>query len=945
MAEKKLFLLDAMALIYRAYFALNKNPRINSKGLNTSAILGFANTLFDVIRNEKPTHIAVAFDTAAPTQRHVDFTAYKAHREEMPEDLSVAIPYIKELIEAFNIPVVVKEGYEADDIIGTLAKKAEKKGFLSYMMTSDKDFGQLVTDRILIYKPSKFGNPAEVWGKKEVCEKFSIKEPEQVKDILGLWGDASDNIPGIPGVGEVTAKKLISEFGTVENLLANADKIQNEKLRQKVIENKDKAILSKQLATIILDVPVEFDEKKLEIEPPDAERLKKLFDELEFRTFAQRVFTWMSLGKSPSAESVESLPGRQAGAVEKKPEPGDQTDLFSSAEHTHAPGANFKTIKDTRHEYHVVDTPAKRKALIIDLKKQSSFCFDTETTGVDPISSELVGMSFAFKPFEAYYIPLPEDFEECKKIVHEFRPVLEDPVILKIGQNVKFDIGMFRLYEVFVKEPLFDTMLAHYLLQPDMRHNMDVLAETYLNYSPVSIETLIGKKGSKQLSMRSVDLETIKEYAAEDADVTLQLKTIFEPMLKKTDTRELFDTIEMPLVPVLVSMEMEGVRLDGHALKEYSGQLEKEIRVLEKAIYEDAGQTFNIASPRQLGEILFEKMNIVEKPRQTAKSKQYSTSEDILIRLENKHPIIGKILEYRSLTKLKSTYVDVLPSLVNPKDERLHTSYNQAVAATGRLSSNNPNLQNIPVRTEKGREIRKAFIPRSDHYLLLSADYSQVELRIIAHLAKDKAMIGDFQSGMDVHSATAMRIYGVKQEEVTREMRRNAKTVNFGIIYGMSAFGLSERLNIPRKEAADIIDQYFSKYHGIKEYIDKTIAFAKKHGYVETMMKRRRYLRDINSSNATVRGFAERNAINAPIQGTAADLIKIAMINILHELEKKKLTSKMILQVHDELVFDMLKTEADQVRAIVDDKMKHAIPLDVPVDVEISAGKNWLEAH
>ncbi|HTX88150.1 MAG TPA: DNA polymerase I [Bacteroidales bacterium] len=943
MPEKKLFLLDAMALIYRAFYALNKTPRINSKGLNTSAILGFANTLFDVLRNEKPTHIAVAFDTAAPTVRHTDFTAYKAHREETPEDLAASIPYIKEMIEAFNIPVIALDGYEADDIIGTLAKKAEEKGFLTYMMTSDKDFGQLVSDKTLIYKPSKFGNPAEVWGVKEVCNRFGITRPDQVKDMLGLWGDASDNIPGIPGVGEVTAKKLIAEFGTVEELIKRADEIRNDKLREKVIAFKDQAILSKQLATIILDVPVEFKEKELQTEPPDRERLKTLFEELEFRAFAQRVFTWMSVEEG--GQKLEDGKEKTEEGRRKEPQEKGQTDLFAQAEEFPIASSTYKTITTTPHTYHLTDTPEKRKSLIRELSGHPSFCFDTETTGIDTLASELVGMSFAMKPFEAYYIPLPENQEECRRIVHEFKPVLEDPKIEKIGQNMKFDIAMLRLYDVFVQGPMFDTMLAHYLIQPDMRHNMDVLSETYLKYAPVSIETLIGKKGGKQLSMRSVETETIKEYAAEDADVTLQLKSVFEPMLKKTDTRELFDRIEMPLVPVLVAMETEGVKLDKKALQEYSGELQKEISVLEHSIYEDAGTTFNIASPKQMGEILFEKMNIVDKPRQTTRTKQYSTSEDVLIKLVNKHPIVEKILEYRSLTKLKSTYVDVLPGLVSPRDGRIHTSYNQAVAATGRLSSNNPNLQNIPIRTEKGREIRKAFVPREEGWRLLSADYSQVELRIIAHLSRDEAMIGDFRSGIDVHSATAARIYGVNQNEVTPDMRRNAKTVNFGIIYGMSAFGLSERLNIPRSEAAGIISQYFSKYHRLKEYMDKTIAFAKKHGYVETMMKRRRYLRDINSSNATVRGFAERNAINAPIQGTAADLIKIAMINIHRELEEKKFRSRMILQVHDELVFDIPEKELEKVHSLVEDKMKHAIPLDVPVEVEISSGTNWLEAH
>ena len=947
MQEKKLFLLDAMALIYRAFYALNKNPRVNSKGLNTSAILGFANTLFDVLRNDKPTHIGVAFDTAAPTQRHVDFAAYKAHREEAPEDLIASLPYIHELIEAFNIPTLILPGYEADDIIGTLAKQAETKGFITYMMTSDKDFGQLVSEKTLIYKPAKFGNPAEIWGPREVCEKFGIERPEQVKDILGIWGDASDNIPGIPGIGEVGAKKLIAEFGSVENLIANAKKISNDKLREKVETNKEIALLSKQLATILLDVPIEFQEEKLIMDPPDMERLKKLFAELEFRTFGQRVFTWMTTGFSATTDV------QKTGTVRiDKPEQKDlaqdvaspQLSIFGVADQDHPEPGNFETIESTEHIYHLADTAAKRAELIRTLKNQKSFCFDTETTGLDMQDAELVGMSFSIRPHEAWYIPLPENYHEAHEIVGEFKMVFEDERIEKAGQNMKFDISMLKWYDVEVKGKFFDTMLAHYLLQPDQRHNMDFLSEAYLNYKPVAIEALIGKKGQGQLTMRSVDTELIKEYAAEDADVTLQLKQVFEPMLESTKTRELFDDIEIPLVPVLASMEREGVKLDSATLHDYSAELLKEINVLEAGIFEDAGTTFNIASPKQLGEILFDRLKVTENPRQT-KTKQYSTGEDILIKLVNKHPIIQKILDYRSLTKLKSTYVDVLPTLVSKRDGRIHTSYNQAVAATGRLSSNNPNLQNIPIRTEKGREIRKAFVPRNKDYILLSADYSQIELRIIAYLSRDAEMIADFRSGLDIHAATAAKVFGVKLEDVTREMRRNAKAVNFGIIYGMSSFGLSERLNIPRKEATEIIQQYFSRYKGIRSYIDQTIAFAKKNGFVETMMKRRRYLRDINSSNQTVRGFAERNAINAPIQGTAADLIKIAMIGIYKEFSRLDLRSRMILQVHDELVFDVLRNEIDQVKAIVEDKMKNAIPMDVPVEVEISQGENWLEAH
>ncbi len=984
---KKLFLLDAMALIYRAYFAFNKNPRMSSKGVNTSAIFGFANVLLDLLKNEKPTHIGVAFDTMAPTVRKVGFEAYKAHRQETPEDIIKSLPYIHELIEGFNIPVLFVDGYEADDVIGTLAKQAEKNGFITYMMTSDKDFGQLVSDKTFIYKPGKFGSDIEILGVKEVCEKFSISRPEQVIDILGLWGDASDNIPGIPGVGEVTAKKLLAEFDSVENLIANADKIVNEKLRQKVIEFKDQALMSKQLATIILDVPVEFDETKLIMDHPDEARLKKLFDELEFRTFGQRVFTWLSM-KDQENQEVQTSKSDSGNTTQV---PGSQHDLFSNSADSFQteipipkseirnlkseipnlkseirnpeseirnlkseirnlnseirnPESEIQDISSSPHRYILADTKEKHADLIANLEKQTSFCFDTETTGVNPNTAELVGMSFSWQPHEAYYVPLPENYNDALFIVTGFKPALENENIQKIGQNLKFDISILRWYDVVVKGPLFDTMMAHYLIQPDMRHGMDLLAETYLNYKPVSIETLIGKKGLNQLSMRTVDIETVKEYAAEDADITFRLKHVFEPMLEETDTRGLFDNIEIPLIPVLASMEAEGVRIDPVSLNEFSSELEKEIQILESAIHTEAGTTFNVSSPKQLGEILYEKLRIVENPKMT-KTKQYSTSEDILSKLEHKHPIVNKILEYRSLTKLKSTYVDVLPTLINPRDGRVHTSYNQAVAATGRLSSNNPNLQNIPVRTEKGREIRKAFVPRNENYLLLSSDYSQIELRIIAHLSQDAGMMEDFTLGLDIHSATAAKVYNVGLDEVTKEMRRNAKMVNFGIIYGISAFGLAERLNIARKEAAEIINQYFVKYPGIKVYMDSTIQSARRNGYVETMMKRRRYLHDITSGNATIRSFAERNAINAPIQGTAADMIKIAMINIFREMQHRQLKSRMILQVHDELVFDVHKNEIETIKPLVMEGMQNAIRLDVPVLVEMNTGNNWLEAH
>jgi len=947
MSEKKLFLLDAMALIYRAYFAFNKNPRMSSKGVNTSAIFGFANVLLDLLKKENPTHLGVAFDTLAPTVRKTGFEAYKAHRQETPEDIVNSLPYIHELLDGFRIPSLFVDGYEADDVIGTLARKAESKGFTTYMMTSDKDFGQLVNEHTFIYKPGKFGSDVEIMGVAEVCSKFGIRRPEQVIDLLGLWGDASDNIPGIPGVGEVTAKKLLAEFDTVENLLAHAGEISNENLRKKVIDFSEQALVSKQLATIILDVPIDFDEQQLILEPPDTDRLKKLFDDLEFRTFSQRLNTFLSLKAMGDPGGQITTPnGARAGIPSETSR--DRAIAGAEVNIPFTPSANspdtLRTLSDTPHQYHLADTPAERARLLGELKQQTCFCFDTETTGVDTNSSELVGISFAWKPFEAWYIPLPDNYHETMQIMEAFKPLFEDPVITKIGQNLKFDITMLKWYEIDVKGPLFDTMLAHYLIQPDMRHGMDLLAETYLNYRPVSIETLIGKKGQNQLSMRTVNLETIKEYAAEDADVTLQLKQVFEPILEETGTRELFEQIETPLIRVLSFMESKGVKIDPSSLKEYSAELAGDITALEESIFSDAGTRFNVASPKQLGEILYEKLRIVENPKHT-KTKQYSTSEDVLVKLENRHPIIPKILEYRSLTKLKSTYVDVLPSLINPRDGRVHTSYNQAVAATGRLSSNNPNLQNIPVRTDKGREIRKAFVPASDEHLLLSADYSQIELRIIAHLSHDESMIEDLRIGNDIHTATASKVYGIPIELVSREMRRNAKMVNFGIIYGISAFGLSERLNIPRKEAAEIIHQYFLKYPGIRRYMEETITSARSRGYVETMMKRRRYLRDINSGNANIRGFAERNAINAPIQGTAADMIKIAMIRIFDNMQKHHLKSAMILQVHDELVFDALKEELDILKPMVLEGMQNAIPLDVPVLVEMNTGANWLEAH
>ncbi len=928
MAEtKKLFLLDAMALIYRAFYALNRNPRINSRGLNTSAILGFANTLFDVIKNEKPTHIGVAFDTHAPTLRAEEFIAYKAHRQEMPEDIAKSLPYIKQLIEGFNIPVLFLDGYEADDVIGTLAKIAEQKDFITYVMSSDKDFGQIVSDKVFIYKPAYMGNKAEILGVAEVCKKFSIERTEQVIDILGLWGDASDNIPGIPGIGEKRAKELIAKYGSLENVLDHAVELKG-KMAENVREYAQQALDSKRLATIMLDVPVVFDEEHLKLKAPDLEALTELFTELEFKTYANRLFNYYQNDGSLKIAGQAQL----------------QQDLFGQAG---IETESINTIESTPHNYYLIDTPEKRSKLIDLIKKQKYFCFDTETTGIDANNSELVGISFALKPSEAGYMPVPENYSEAIELVSEFKAVFEDKAIGKTGQNIKYDISTLKWYELEVKGQLFDTMIAHYLIEPEQRHNMDFLAEKYLNYRPVSYEDITGKKGSKQLNMRQVQekrLQDVLRYAAEDADVTLQLREKLEPMLNEYGVKKLFDEIEMPLVPVLASMEAEGVKLDVETLKKFSLQLESEIAGVEQEIFDMAGQKFNIGSPKQLGVVLFEKLNITKNPKRT-KTKQYSTGEDVLSKLEQKHPIVSKILDYRSLTKLKSTYVDALPELIGPRDGRLHTSYNQAVTATGRLSSTNPNLQNIPIRTEKGREIRKAFVPRNEEFTLLAADYSQIELRIIAELSGDKGMIEAFVNKLDIHTATAARVYGVELGQVNKEMRRSAKTVNFGIVYGISAFGLSERLNITRTEAADIIQTYFRQYPGVKKYMNQMIEFARKHGYVETMMGRRRYLRDINSGNATVRGFAERNAINAPIQGSSADMIKIAMIKIHNALTKEKLRSKMILQVHDELVFDVYKPELETVKAIVEQNMKNAIKMKVPVEVEMNTGNNWLEAH
>ena len=935
---KKLFLLDGMALIYRAHFALSKTPRFTSSGFNTSAVMGFTNTLLDVLKKEKPTHMAVVFDTDAPTERHTDFADYKAHREAMPEDLSKALPYIFKVVLGFNIPLITSDGYEADDIIGTLAKKAEQKGYQVYCMTPDKDFAQLVSDNIRIYKPARMGNDMEILGVKEVLAKWEIERPEQVIDILGLWGDAVDNIPGIPGIGEKTAKALIKQYGSMENIIAHSHELKG-KQRENVENFAEQGLLSKKLATILLNVPVELDEAGLEMCAPSKDLLEPLFAELEFRTLGRRVFgDDFSITETRAVSVQTDLFGN--------PVAGGRTTLIVETQDIYEAPAQpeAKDINSVAHEYILADTFEKRAELIAELKAQKSICFDTETTGTDANHCELVGLSFAIKHNHGWYVPVPADEQETKKIVAEFKPVFEDAGISKIGQNLKFDILMLKWYDVEIKGDLFDTMMAHYVIDPDTRHNMDILSENYLNYKPVSITELIGPKGKNQGNMRDVELEKIKEYAAEDADVTLQLKDVFEPKIKEVGAEKLLHEIENPLIYVLADVEHEGVRIDHDTLREFSKELETDIAKLEKVVFEKAGVRFNIASPKQLGEVLFEKLMLDPKAKKT-KTGQYQTGEDVLLSLAAKSDIVRDILDFRQLQKLKSTYVDALPTMVNPKTGRIHTSYNQAVAATGRLSSNNPNLQNIPIRTERGREVRKAFIPRDANHSIVSADYSQIELRIIAEISKDPNMRQAFIDNIDIHTATAAKVYGVALEDVDSTQRRNAKAVNFGIIYGQSAFGLSQNLGIPRKEAADIIENYFAQYPGIKQYMADTMNFARENGYVTTLMGRRRYLRDINSANQTVRGFAERNAINAPIQGSAADMIKIAMINIHRELKVLKLDARMTMQVHDELVFDVPNHEIEIVKPIILENMKNAIKTEVPIMVEIGTGLNWLEAH
>jgi DNA polymerase I len=936
--KKKLFLLDAMALIFRAYYALIRNPRITSKGKNTNAQFGFTNTLVELINNQQPSHMAVCFDTHAPTERHIDFADYKANRQEAPEDLVIAIPDIKKIIKGFNIPVMELDGFEADDVIGTLSKQAAAAGYEVYMVTPDKDYGQLVSENIKIYKPGYQGGDVEIIGPEQVLAKWNIKEISQVIDILGLMGDAVDNIPGIPGIGEKTAAKLLAEYGTLENVLANAENIKGS-VGEKVKAGKDLALMSKKLATIITQVPVQFHEEDFRLKDWNKEVLKDVFADLEFRTVAKRIL----------GEEIVSASG------EKLVPDGVQQDLFGNAvennkeseESVEAPVIKLeKNILNTKHQYHAVQGEEAIKALVTRLGNYSEICFDTETTGIDANDAELVGLSFAVTLAEAFYIPCPPDQEETKKILGYFSPLFTDPNKTWIGQNVKFDMLVMAWYGVELKGAIFDTMLAHYVIEPEGKRSMDLLSAQYLGYEPVHIEELIGKKGKNQGNMRDVELEKIKEYAAEDADITLQLKNVFIPLLKEKQVEKVFNEVENPLVRVLAAMEYEGVKIDTGFLNDYSKQLDKDSKQAEESVYQQAGVRFNLSSPKQLGEVLFDKLQLDPKAKKT-KTGQYATGEDVLLKLSHQNKIVDDILVYRELSKLKSTYVDALPSMINRKTGRVHTSYAQAVAVTGRLASNNPNLQNIPVRTERGREIRKAFLPRDSSHILLSADYSQIELRIVAAISNDPAMGDAFKNRRDIHTATAAKVYGVDEKDVTKEMRYKAKSVNFGIIYGQGAFGLADNLGISRTEAKTIIDNYKKQFVNIQKYMDDTINFAREHGYVQTLMGRKRWLRDINSSNFTVRGFAERNAINSPIQGTAADMIKLAMVKIHHEFNKHKFKSKMILQVHDELVFDAVREEVEPVKAVILDSMRSALPLPngVPVEAEIGAGENWLEAH
>lgn len=940
MSQKRLFLLDAYALIFRGYYAFIKNPRINSKGMNTSAIMGFMNSLMDVIKREKPDHLAVAFDKGGSTFRLEMFEEYKANRDETPEAIKIAVPYIQELLKAMHIPIIEEAGFEADDLIGTLAKQAEKEGYQVFMVTPDKDFAQLVSENIFMYRPARMGNDIEIWGIPEVQAKFEVETPSQVIDFLGMMGDAVDNIPGLPGVGEKTAKKFLAQYGTLENLLAHTHELKG-KMKENIEANKEKGLLSKKLATILLDCPVTFNEKDFELSQPDIEKTDEIFMELEFRQMKaqfDKIFSNSNTNEDSTANLAKKTP----------PKDENQFDLFgfNDSESTETVSSSYyATLENTEHFYQIIQGDLATKLLLQNLEKQSSVCFDTETTGLDALNAELVGIAFSWEKGKGFYVPFPENQEEAFLLAQKFIPFFENETIEKIGQNLKYDLKVLGNYGIQVKGNFFDTMIAHYLINPDMRHNMDILSETYLKYSPKPIETLIGKKGKNQKSMRDISIEDVKEYAVEDADITLQLKEHFSPILEKVGTKKLFDEIEIPLVKVLASMESEGIQLDVDFLKSMSTEMQSEINSFEQKIYEIAGETFNLASPKQLGDILFEKLKIGGPKQKKTKTGQYATGEEILSYLAKDNEIVRHILEWRQLVKLQNTYIDALPNQVDPKTNRVHTDYMQTVAATGRLSSNNPNLQNIPIRTERGRQIRKAFIARDENYTLLAADYSQIELRIIAALSGETTMIDAFKNGEDIHKSTASKVFNVPLEEVTKEQRSNAKTVNFGIIYGVSAFGLSNQTDLSRSESADLIDAYYKTYPKLKSYIQEQIDFARENGYVQTVLGRRRYLKDINSANAVVRSAAERNAVNAPIQGSAADIIKIAMINIHNRLNNENWQSKMLLQVHDELVFDVHNSELDKIKIMIKQEMENAFQLEVPLIVDLGTGKNWLEAH
>ena len=927
---KKLFLLDAYALIFRGYYAFIKNPRINSKGMNTSAIVGFMNSLLEVIRKEQPHLLAVCFDKGGSQQRTAIYPEYKANRDETPEAIRLAIPYIHQILEAMRIPIIEKEGYEADDIIGTLSKQAEKQGYTVYMVTPDKDYSQLVSPHIFMYKPARGGNEVEIWGVEEVKENFQVEYPEQVIDLLGMMGDAVDNIPGLPGVGEKTAQKLLKEFGSLENLLANTDKLKG-KLRENIEANKEKGLLSKTLARILLDVPVTFDEKDFELSAPQMDKIKPIFEELEFRTMLatlQKAFGVASAAQ-PDLFSLAGL----SSPVATQP-------MFAEA----VPTQKLKTIKEVQHQYQLLSTQAEVEALLPELLGQKEVCFDTETTSLNELEAKIVGLALSWEVHKGYYILFPEDFDLARQWLSVLKPFFESTTILKIGQNLKYDLKVLTNYGIEVRGQLFDTMIAHYLLNPDMRHNMDLLSEAYLGYTPIAIDTLIGKKGKAQLTMRAVPAELQKEYAVEDTDVTLQLKHAFLPLLEKDQMVKLFTEVEAPLVKVLAQMEYEGIRLDTHFLGELSKEINTDLIALQTTIFDQAGESFNLSSPKQLGDILFEKLKLLSKPKKT-KTGQYATSEEVLSQLASEHPIVANVLEFRALQKLQSTYIEALPREVNPRTGRVHTTFMQAVTATGRLSSNQPNLQNIPIRTPRGSQIRKAFVPRNEDYTLLSADYSQIELRIIAALSEEDHMIEAFLQGQDIHRSTAAKVFAVPIEEVTKEQRSHAKTVNFGIIYGVSAIGLSQQTSLTRSQSKELIDTYYQTYPKLKGYIEKQIAFAREHGYVETILGRRRYLPDVYSRNQVVRGAAERNAVNAPIQGSAADIIKIAMVRIAQRLEREHLSTRMLLQVHDELLFDVPKPELEVVTPLIREEMQQAYKLSVPLIVEIGTGNNWLEAH